>query len=397
MVRGKIGMKGYILAACICFAFLTYGCVSTAGTGDSSGGAKAATGTSGSNGNDPIAEKMMQYLENGKAKIDYGSISEGIKQLVSVLAEKSKASSPNAEINEIAKEAEVQLTKLKAAISMEAEPSQWIDKSLNQVSGSTIDLSPQPSILLTIDTGIGRSIIANAPVAFRFTKGSGVCSGMVNTNDYGQADCKIVRFDNPKEENVIRASLVFKEQDFTYELEGLYRDFIYTPPARNATIMVLEKSELGASSDPGIADAVYNSLKGIDFQFAVYNGSFKPEEFEKVFGGDKLAISRLGLEEGVSYIIAVLSECYSVNQLELNGKKYQMFVSEARATTRVIRVADGKVLYDAKIERSKAQSKHGQGSSAEKAIRNVLSLSTEDMTSRLEKDYAQIDKALTGK
>jgi hypothetical protein len=392
MVGGS-SMKHFIFVTCLILAIMFSGCVTT---NNSQGTGKDNQSATGKNA-DSVADKMKQYLENGKAKIDYGSISEGIKQLVSVLAEKSKITSPGDEINAIAKQAEIELTKLKAAISMEAEPSQWIDKTLNQISGSTIDVKPQPSILLTIDTGIGRSIVANAPIVFRFTKGSGVLSGIVNTNDYGQADCKIVRFDNAKEENIIRASIVFKEKDFIYELEGLTRDFVYMPPARNATILVLEKSELGASSDPGMADAVFNSLKAVDFQFSVFNGSFKEEQFGKVFGGDKDAISKLGLAEGVSYLVAVYSECYSVNQQVFNGKKYDMYISEARATTRVIRVADGKVLYDTKIVRDHAHSTHGQGNSKEKAILNVLNLTTDDMTAKIKEDFSEIDKALTGK
>jgi hypothetical protein len=345
---------------------------------------------------DSVVTRMRQYLANGKEKIDYGSISEGIKQLVSVLAEKDSLKQPSDEALDLAREAETELTKLKAALTIESEPSAWMDKSLNQKSGSTLDMSPQPSVLLTIDTGLGRSIVSNVPVLFRFTKGSGVLSGIVNTNDYGQADCKIVRFDNPRQENIIRASIVFKEKSLYYEFEGLAREFVYVPPTRTATIVVLEKSQLGLSSDPVITDAVFNSLKSVDFQFALYNGSFKGDEFEKVFGGDKDSIARMGLSEGVSYLVAVFSECYNVSQLELDGKKYNMYISEARATTRVIRVADGKVVYDAKIERDKAHSKHGQGSSVDKAIRNVLSLATEDMTAKLKADFAEIDKALTG-
>jgi hypothetical protein len=382
-------MRPFVIFVCVAFALAISGCVSTGGKNQSSTGTVKP--------DDTAAASMKKMLENGKEKIDYGSVSEGVKQLVSVLATKASLSSSNSEIDAVARDAEAELAKVKGALTLEAEPSQWIDKALNQKSGSTIDVKLQPSILLTMDTGIGRSIVANMPVAFKFTKGNGVISTFVNTNDYGQADCKIVRFNNPKEENIIRASLVVKEKDFTYEFEGVYRDFVYIPPTRNATILVLETSQVGTSNDPAIADAVFNSLKDLDFEFSVFNGSLKQQEFTKVFSGDKGAISKLGLKEGVSYLVAVYSECYNVSQLELNGKKYNMYVSEARATTRVIRAIDGKVLYDAKIERDKLHSKHGQGNTIEKAILNVLSLAKDEMAEKLKTDFAEINKAFTGK
>jgi len=393
-------MKSVIVFIVTLSIVLIFGCVSTGnqnvsagrsdpGTRDEKKGIEIETGST--------VTRMQEYLANGKDKIEYGSVSEGIKQLVSVLAEQAALASASDEAVRIAKEAEAELTKIKATLSMEVEPTLWMDKSMNQRAGTTIDLTPQPSIILTINTGLGRSLIANAPIFFKFIKGNGILSGIVNTNDYGQANCKIVRFDNPKEENIIRASLMYKEKGFSYEFEGLLRDFIYAPPTRNATILVLERSEIGFAQDPRLSDVVFNSVKDIDFEFTMYNGNLASNNFMKVFSGDKSAIAKLGLEEGVSYLIVVFADCYQVSQMEFEGKKYNMYLSEGNTTARVIRTVDGKVMYDKKIVRDHAHSKNGQGASKEKAIKNVMDLAADEMADLLKKDKSEIDRALTGK
>jgi hypothetical protein len=385
-------MNRLVVILVISSVFLIFGCVST-GTQTTSD-KQTNTGTQDSAG---IIARMKDYLASGKEKIEYGSVSEGIKQLVSVLAEKASLASPGETVNSLAKEAEVELTKIKASLSMEVEPTLWVDKSMNQLSGHTIDLTPQPSIILTIDTGLGRSLVANAPILFKFIKGNGILSGIVNTNDYGQANCKIVRFDNPKEESIIRAGLIYKEKGFSYEFEGLLRDFVYLPPTRKATIFVLEKSDTGLASDPRLSDVVFNGVKDIDFEFTMYNGNLAGENFMKIFSGDKSAIGKLGLEEGVSYLFVVFADCNRVSQQEFEGKKLKLYMSEGNATARVIRAADGKVMYDKKIAFDHAHSTHGQGGSAETAIRNFMDLAAAGMAELLKKDKADIDNALTGK
>lgn len=339
---------------------------------------------------------MSEYLENGIDKINYGSISEGIEQLILVLAEKEKMKDPSEEAIELAKDAETRLNMLKSSLFLEVEP-EWLDSNLNQIKGGTIEITPQPSVILTIDTGIGRSLISNAPVAFRFTKGSGIISALiVKTNEYGQANVVITRFDNPNEENIIEAFLYYKEQDFTYAFDTVTRSFIYAPPSRRATIFVLERYPEGVFEDPDIFNVVYNNLKDVAMDFTLTNALLNEDEFLRVYNGDKASISDLGLEEEVSYICAVLNDCFHIKQYEYKGKKYNVFLSEARATIRIIRAVDGKTVYTNSVESLHKDNKHGKGSSPELSARDVLKKTSARMEELLLKEIDVIKTALTG-
>ncbi|MBN1696841.1 MAG: hypothetical protein JW881_04950 [Spirochaetales bacterium] len=385
----------FIMTCCL----LASGCVSTdtSKTESDTRDTQAGTDTASTGEKDvQRLSKMQDYLDNGLDKINYGSYAEGMKQLVLVLAEKHLMKSPPAEATELAVEAEQKLKELEAALSLEVDPS-WLDVNLNQVSGSSVDIKRQPSVLLTIDTGLGRSLIANAPIAFSFIKGSGILSAsVVNTNDYGQANVVVSRFDNANSENIIRAQLFFREHDYLYTFEGVVRNFIYTPPARKAVIFVMERSDLGISDDPKIFEVVYDKLKDVAFDFSLYNASLAENTFNSVYNGDKKAIGRLGLEEDVSYIVAVLNDCYRIAQQEYKGKKLNAFVSEARATIRIIRVSDGKTLYNKTVKREKADNTHGQGGTMEKAALHALSLTTDAMEQMLSVEIDEINSILMG-
>jgi hypothetical protein len=81
--------------------------------------------------------RMAEFLENGLERIFQGSISEGIQQLISVLAESEAQTRPSADALEIAARAETELVKLGAAIAMESD-SIWVDGKGNQIKGSLI-------------------------------------------------------------------------------------------------------------------------------------------------------------------------------------------------------------------------------------------------------------------
>ncbi|MBN2536220.1 MAG: hypothetical protein JXB88_25285 [Spirochaetales bacterium] len=367
-------------------------CVSVDDSGNHETGDRAGTGEK----DVYRLSAMEEYLENGIDKINYGSVSEGIEQLILVLAEKDRMKDPPEEAIELAKDAETRLNKLKSSLFLEVEPA-WLDKNLNQIKGNTIDMIPQPSVILTIDTGIGRSLVSNAPVAFRFTKGAGIINALiVKTNDYGQANVVITRFDNPNEENIIEAFLYYKEKDFTYAFNTVSRSFIYAPPSRKATIFVLERYSERIFEDPDIFNPVYNNLKDVAFDFTLTNALLNENEFVRVYNGDKDAIMNLGLEEGVSYICAVLNDCFHIEQYEYQGKKYNIYLSEARATIRIIRVADGKAMYSNSVECLHKDNKHGKGASPELSARDVLKKTSAQMQELLLKEIDAIKKALTG-
>ncbi len=338
--------------------------------------------------------RLKQFLENGMSKIDNGQIADGLKQLVSVLAESEKLTNVDPETESVINEARTELTKLGASLSLEPG-NEWLDSNMNQVKAKTIDLNKkgalQPSVIVTYNSATGKSIVASASILFQFVKGGGILTSIVNTNDYGQANCTIARFDNPNEENIIRAMLIVKAKGYTYKFENVIRDFVYVPPPRKATILVLEKSKFGVSSDPVILDTVYNKLQGISFDFSQYNGALSPDQFMLVFNGEPEAIEKLGVKKDVSYIVSVLNDCYLVSQLVFKGKKYQIYKSKTNATVRIIRVSDGKILYSLTV-----QNVSGQGNTEEKAVIDGYRKSATQIGKELEAQIDKIKGALLG-
>jgi hypothetical protein len=339
---------------------------------------------------------MQELLRGGRDSLDQGLVSDGIKQLVSVLAEKQKLASPPPAAEEAAAAAETELARIGSALAIEAD-TPWLDASNNQKSATTLEFQKlMPSVILTIRQAGGRSLVSNAPIQFSFARGGGVLSGTVNTNEFGQANCVIARLDNSSAEQIVRASLVYRVGGFSYAFRGLERDFVYAPPLQRAAIVVLERSQLGVSADPFVVDPVFQELEAIDYDFSLFNGSLSPQGFQRVYDGDPAAIGSLGLQGDVSYLVVVLSDCTSVRQLELNGRKYALFTSDARATLRVLRKADGKVMYQASVERAHARGTHGQGGTQEKAVEDVLRSISGDLAAAVRRDLAAVSAALKG-
>lgn len=381
-------MKRFAPAGLFCLlALLLFSCA-TAPAPDPSAAGQAAGGEK------QLSQRMKEYLDNGLDKLDQGAISEGMAQLVAVLAEGVSAKDPAAE--ELKRRAETELAKIRAGLAMETG-TEWLDANKNQLTASSVNVGGEktlnPSVILTLNYGgTGKALVTGAPIQFEFVKGGGLLTAFVNTNDYGQANCNLARLDSPNSENIIRASLLYKVKGFTYAFEGVTKDFVFAPPARKATILVMERAGAKVAEDPVILDAVFNRLKGVTFDFSQYNGKLLGEQFLTVFGGDPQAIRKMGLEKEVSYLVMVLNDGYNVSQVELQGKKYNIWKSQTTATTRVIRVADGKIMYSGTV-----QAVAGQGGSVEKAVLDGFRIAAAAMADKIAQDLAEIERVLTGK
>jgi len=309
-----------------------------------------------------------------------------------VLAEGVAAEGPAAE--ELEHHAETELTKLRAALSMEPGP-EWLDADKNQRAASTVGAGGQgalsPSVILTFRWGAGQALVTGAPVQFGFVRGGGTLTAQVNTNDWGQANCILAGLEDPGVESVVRASLVYRVRGFAYAFEGVSRDFVYAPPARKAAILALERAGERVVENPLILDAVFNRLKGLDFDFSQYDGQLLGEEFQAVFGGEPQAVRRLALAKEVSYLVVALNDAHQLSQVELEGRKYNIWKSRVTATTRLVRVAAGKVLYSATV-----QDAGGQGGSAEKAALDGLRNAASAMGERIAGDLQEIRRLLAG-
>lgn len=407
-------MTGYtVRALLVLLAFVLVGCLTTtqpsvqpaesgapasaaASEEGKSGEVEADRGGAGMRTDSDLVQRLNEYLENGVNKLDQGAISEGITQLVTVLAEAESAGGGggSSEVQKIVSEAETELTKVRAGLELEAGP-EWVDQNKNQISASSVDVGTanalHPSVILTFNFGAGKALVSGAPIYFEFIQGSGVLTNFVATSDYGQANCAIARLDNPNVETIVRASLVYRVKGYSYPFQGIVKDFVFVPPARKAAILVMEKAGETIHEDPVILDAVYNRLKDMAFDFSQYNGILLGDEFMKVFGGDPGSIRKMGLEKDVSYLVMVLNDGYYVSQVELEGKKYNIFKSQTTATTRVIRVSDGKIMYSGTV-----QAVSGQGGTSEKAVLDGLRNAARAMAEKLQNDYANIDRVLSG-
>ncbi|MBN2736940.1 MAG: hypothetical protein JXR70_08175 [Spirochaetales bacterium] len=382
----------------IIFGMIT-GCVSTGpSNGDflstSSDDSIQVPVVDGSKSNEDFYE-LESFFNDAYDKLDEGNLPEAIKLFIKVMARVDAAGDASSEARELAKEAEIQLQKIETSLTLSAESS-WIDENMIQISGTTMNLDLKPTVVLTYMSDFGRTVVANVPIRFQFVEGSGLITNIVNTDRFGQASCEIARFDNQSAENIIQASLVFKERDFVYHFQSLDKDFIFLPPDRRATILVLERFGDKINEDPAIFDRVFNSLKDVAFDFTLYNGFLNPEQFTRVYGGDVKAIEELSLVEGVSYLVVVLNDCYNVSQVEFNGKLRDIYISEAQATLRIIRALDGKILYQKVVTRDKASNLHGQGGNPDTAARNALQAATIDMENALKIELKKINEILTG-
>jgi hypothetical protein len=373
---------------CIGLALLAVSCATTPQGGN------PPSKTAGLSAKD-AEDRMTSYLANGREKILQGNVNEGIQQLVAVLAVKNGADSITKAIEDLSNQAQKELTTIGSALSLDSG-TEWLDENKNQIMASVLDVGKpaalQPSIILAYNMGRGRSLVAGAPIVFEFIKGSGTITAYVTTNEYGQANCSVAKLDSQTQEQLIRASLVYRMDGFTYRFQGVEKDFAYVPPTLKATILVMEKSATGPNPTPVILDSVYNTLKGVTFDFSQYDGALLGSDFAKVFAGDPAAIKALGVKKEVSYLVMVLNDCYSAAQIELNGQKYNLYKSQTTATTRIIRVVDGKILYSGQV-----QGISGQGNAIDKAVLDGYKNAAVEMAAKLQADLKEINAALAPK
>jgi hypothetical protein len=331
--------------------------------------------------------------------MDQGLISEGILNFVTILSEVSRTKATSDDAKQFVKSAEEELNQIGSALSLSAAV-EWTDQDKNQVSASTLDVGTpkarSPSVTLTYSYGGTKTVVSGAPVMFEFAKGEGILVTPVTTNEYGQANTTITSLTNVRTENIVRATVSYRVKGYAYTFKGASRDFAYVPPVKKATILVLERAtmedgKIYVSAEPIILDRTFNVLKKIDFQYSPYNGKLLGDQYMKVFGGENASIRALGLEEGVSYLVMVLSDAYYVKQVELNGKKYELYKSKTNGTTRVIRAADGAILYSGTV-----QSVDGQGNTPEKTVIDGFRTTADKMAEKLEADLKEITKTLLG-
>jgi hypothetical protein len=319
-------------------------------------------------------DEMSNYLAKAQDAADSNHLSEAIRSYVTVLALAEENSSPDAGAK--AKEASAQLARIGTRLSL--EPSgEWLDPKGTQIAGDSRKLGKEgglpPSVYLFESFGTGKSPVADAPILFKFETNSGSLVSFVTTDAYGKANTTVAKVDEPGKNAVIRAYPVFKSRGRTYAFHTVFRDFAYLPPANVVKVLALESSDSGPSENAGTVDAVAAALKETGLECLPFNAKLAPEGFRKAYAGDVKALASLGINAASPYAAFVLVEVAPARQMEMNGKKYNIFTAATSINFRLVR-ADGSIVYSLPIDGVKGQggTKEASVADAFKRARNVL-------------------------
>lgn len=305
--------------------------------------------------------EMDGFLSKAREAVDSNHLSEAIRDYVSVIA--IYEGGPTTEGRAKAEQAAKELAKIGGRLSLEPS-SEWMDPKGAQIAGATRSVGKEgalnPSVYLFESFGSGKSPVPDASIYFDFVKNGGSLVQLVTTDAYGKANTTVAKIEEPGKEAVLRAYPLFRARGKTYAFKSVFRDFAYLPPSNIARVVALETSELGASDNPQTVDAVIASLKPAGLQLSPFNGKLASEAFKLAFGGDTKALLSFGAE--VPYTAFVLVEASDLRQMELNGKKYNIYTAATKATFRLVR-SDGTVVYALPLDAVK-----GQGGTREAAV-----------------------------
>ena len=352
--------------------------------------AQPATQSGGSTIAQSPSAEMDGLLTKAVEAIESNHLAEAIHSLVSVIA--VYEAKPEASIRPKAEKAASELAKIGSRLSIEPS-NEWVDSKGSQIAAASRGLgkstSLSPSVYLFENFGQGKSPVPDAPIYFEFIKNSGSIISFVNTDAYGKANTTLARLDAPGKEALIRAYPVFKARDKSYAFKSVFREFSYLPPVAAARVIVLETGEFGSVENPQTGDAVASALKPLGLALSTFNGKLAPESFKLAFGGDSTALAAVGMDAQTPYAALILVECQNAKQMELNGKKYNIFTAAAKVTFRLIR-SDGSIVFTLPL----GGSLRGQGNSAENAASDGFKRAREALVPELEKNLPIIKAAL---
>jgi hypothetical protein len=351
-------------------------------------GALAAAQAEAAPAGTPIAE-MDSYFAKAQDASDNNQLAEAIRSYVSVLALADEHPTPEARAR--ADSAQAQLARIGTGLTLEPA-SDWVDAKGTQIAGSTRSLGKDggisPAVYLFENFGSGKSPVADVPIYFQFVKNSGSLIGFVTTDVYGKANTTVAKLDEPGEDAVIRAYPVFKARGKSYAFQSVYRDFAYLPPANIVKVIALESSELGNDDNPEIVDAVASVIKRTGMQIVPFNAQLAVDDFRGAYSGDIKALASLGVDAASPYAAFILVEVAPARQMELNGKKYNIFTAAATVNFRLLR-ADGSIAYALPIDGIK-----GQGGTAEASIADAYKRARDSIGPELQKRLDALQDSL---
>ena len=337
----------------------------------------------------PVAE-MNSYLSKARDAVDSNHLAEAITSFVTVLALAEE--SPSSEGRDKAQTAAAELARIGTRLSLEPA-GEWLDPKGSQIAASARQLGTvggiSPSVYLFENFGTGKSPVADAPIHFQFVKNSGSLVAFVTTDAYGKANTNVAKLDQGGSMAVIRAYPVFKARGKAYAFQTVSRDFAYIPPSNVMRVLALESSEFGTSDNPRTADVAAQVLKQTGLQVQPSNAKLADADFRRAYAGDAKSLAALGVDASSPYAGLILVEVAPARQMELNGKKYNIYTAVAGLKFRLIR-SDGSAVFSLPLDGFK-----GQGASKEVAIADAYRRVAESLGSELQKRLEDIRNSLT--
>jgi hypothetical protein len=335
------------------------------------------------------AERLGGLIEEGRTLLDQGEASGAIARFLEALAAAAGKGDLGEKGAAIVRLARSELARAGSMLSLGCGE-EWAGDGGAQLSaGLAAARAPRslfPSVVLT--TREKGTPVEGVQIDFETVKGRAAIAGSTVTDRYGRAACPVGKIETPKDGLVVRASAVGRRGPVSFPFEGLRRDFVYLPLSASAALGVLQRSPLGSSGSPEAAATVLNRLRALPIAISSAAGSTEEDVFEAAFLGDPKATARL-CGAGTGYLILVLCDCSSLRQLSLDGKAYDLYRSSVSAAAKVLRVADGTILYSAAVPEVS-----GQGGSAAKAAADGLRKALTAVAERIGEDVGRIRDAL---
>lgn len=400
-------MKNRSFFFAVCASVLFASCVSTPAAAPASTPAAAAqSAPAGSSASGPLkdaVQTMRELRDAARAAFDANHPVEALRHLVGLIAVDGEAAPEKdaaraSERAELIRKADAELTAIGARFTMEPTD-EWMTGS-KQLAGNVRDLAKgtglKPAVRLVINYDYGKAVVADAPVRFAFVDGVGEISVSGTTDSYGVASATVrglARADKPV---VIRAVLAVSNRGKTKVFNEVFRDFSYLPSSRSARVIALErvvaadKKVKSVSDHSPLVDSVSRGLSGSGLDLVPADGALDPAAFMSALNGDPAAVSKALSLGGspASFLAIAVADCDEPRQMVLQGKTYEIYTANVRASVRVLR-SDGSV-----VESRPMVAARGQGGTPDQAVQSAFRAARDGVEKDLASASASIKASL---
>lgn len=334
----------------------------------------------------PVATSTdaAQVLGTAEDALRRGRVADAVELFVSVLID--------ADGTDAGRRARLRLEELAAGLRLEPS-ARWLDDQGNQVVGDARILGRDgalyPEVILTASLGGGRSVVADMPIRFRFTRGDGLLNRLVTTSDFGQANTAILSVEPGLAEYIVEAMPVVTVEGGEYAFTTVRREFVYRRAEAAVVLVGVHRSPDGVEAGPATADAAYRGIAEAGGAYYALDGSLSPERLEALLSSTQAQIRSVAEEAGAGFLLLLIVDISSIRQVELEGRAFEIFQAFGTGTIRLLRASDGELLYTADTTEIR-----GQGRNEAVALRDGQQRIREALAERLISDLPWIQGSL---